>query len=108
MLTATARFANHIGYSDTTPWEIVRVVSEKCIEVRAMRTELDQTWQPEFVTGGFAGHCFNSQQQRWVITSDLDGDTTRIWLRKDGYWYSACGSRFVLADEPRKHYDYNF
>lgn len=102
------KFANLIGYSDVSPFEIVRVVSEKCIEVRSMNAELDPTWKPEFVTGGFAGHCHNNNQQRWVITSDSEGHTFRIRLRNDGHWYSAFGSRFQLSDEPRKHYDYNF
>jgi hypothetical protein len=30
----TLNYANHCGYSDVTPYEVVRVVSDKTIEVR--------------------------------------------------------------------------
>ena len=38
LIPTTDRFANRCGYSDVHPYEIVRIVSDKCIEVRAMDT----------------------------------------------------------------------
>jgi hypothetical protein len=32
-------YANHYGYSDITPFEVVKVISDKTIEVREMDAE---------------------------------------------------------------------
>jgi hypothetical protein len=101
-------FANAYGYSDTDPYEIVRRVSDKCLEVRAMDAELSKDWKPEFVSGGFAGHCVNNERQQWIITPNVNGRVLRIRLRKDGTWRSKYGERFALSETPSKHRDYNF
>lgn len=101
------KYANRIGYSDVEPFEVVRVVSPKIIEVRAMKATLDPSWKPEMHPGGFVAHCSNQHEQRWDIVSDETRPTLRLFLRKDGYFYGA-GSRFKLEDAPRKFYDYNF
>lgn len=107
-MDANLKFANRIGYSDVYPFEIVRVVSERTLEVREMNAELDPTWKPEFVRGGFAGHCVNQSSQRWLITSDPTKLIIRIRLSKRGSWKSKHGERFKLSDRPFKRYDYNF
>ena len=101
--------ANHNGYSDTTPFEIVRVVSDKTIELRAMTSELASDWKPEIVAGGFSGHCTNNgnQSEAWVIKSDPEGYKVRARLQKDGSWKSSHG-RHSLHTAAIKHYDYNF
>ena len=101
------KYANKIGYSDITPFEVVNVISEKTMEVREMQATIDPTWKPEFHVGGFSAHCSNQNEQRWTYESIEDRQVIRIRLRKDGKWYSKQG-RHVLADEPRKFYDYNF
>lgn len=101
--------ANHRGYSDTNPYEIVRVVSDKTIVLRAMIAERREDCKPEFVAGGFSAHCTNNGDQRnaWVIKSDPKGYTVRARLQKDGTWKSEHG-RHSLNNAPVKHYDYNF
>lgn len=102
------KYANQHGYSDVTPYEVVRKVSEKTLEIRRMKAERDPTWKPEIVPGGFAGHCTNQESQRWIIESDADASITRIRLGKNGQWKSPHGGRFQLSDTPRRFYDYNF
>jgi hypothetical protein len=34
-------YANHLGYSDINPFEIVRRISDKTFEIRAMSAERD-------------------------------------------------------------------
>lgn len=102
------KYANHIGWSDVNPFEIVRVVSAKCLEVREMKAERDPDWKPEFIPGGFAGHCVNQHEQRWNIEPDPEALVYRIRLHKNGWWKDANGNRFVLSEAPRKFYDYNF
>jgi hypothetical protein len=63
--------ANHSGWSDVHPYEIVRVVSPKTIEIRVMDAELDKNWKPEIIAGGFAGHCTNQGAQKWDYKSAL-------------------------------------
>ena len=40
------KFANMIGYSDVEPYEVVRVISDKTIEIRGM--DYQQDFQPDF------------------------------------------------------------
>jgi hypothetical protein len=101
------KYANLHGYTDVYPYEVVRVISDKTIEVRAMNARPDPNWKPNIIPGGFAGHCINQDDQTWVIESNPSIETIRMRKRKDGKWYSAFG-RHVLADDPKYYYDYNF
>ena len=105
----TFNFANHIGYSDVNPYEIVRRVSDRTIEIREMNAERsnpaeDMGFQP----GGFVGHFSDQDKQRWAIISNPNIRTIRIRLHKDGQWRDRNGERYVLAVKPVKFYDYNF
>jgi len=100
------KFANLIMYSDVKPFEVVRVISDKTIEVREM-TATALPWKKEIQDGGFSHHCSNQHDQKWSIKSDTNNPVIRARLRKDGAWHSKAG-RHVLSDEPRKFYDYNF
>ncbi len=103
-------FANNYLWTDVDPFEIVRVVSDKTIEVRKMKAERSDDWKPEMVSGGFAFHCTNNADQRkaWVVTSDADAETIRIRKQKDGSWKNPSFGRFQLAEQPVKKYDFNF
>jgi hypothetical protein len=105
----TNAFANHIGYSDVTPFEVVRTISDVTLEIREMNAVRSN---PEnklgFAPGGFLGHCSNQDEQEWTITSDLDRPVKRIRLNKRGQWKDKYGNRYALSNKPRKFYDYNF
>ena len=101
------KYANHYGYTDINPFEIVRVVSDKTIEIREMKCERDDSVKLEFIPGGFSAHCVNDRDQKWHITSDETAPIIRIRLGKKG-WRTADGRKFGLADKPTKYYDYNF
>ena len=102
------QYANRIGYSDVDPFEVVRRISDKTIEIREMNAVRDESVKLEFSPGGFCGHFHDQHKQKWIITSNPDSPVKRIRLRKNGSWYDAGGSKYRLADEPRKFYDYNF
>jgi hypothetical protein len=57
-------FANRYGYSDVTPYEVVRVISDKTIEIREMDSERDESVELKWAVGGFAGHCQRQHGQR--------------------------------------------
>ncbi len=101
------KYANKIGYSDVTPYEVVRVVSNKTLEIRRMNAERDPNWKPEFVPGGFFGTVVNQNSQEWIITSDDKAPVIRIRLGKQG-WKDANRGRYDIADAPQRFYDYNF
>ena len=100
-------FANHYGYSDVTPFEVVKVISDKTIEVREMDAERDESVRLEWLPGGFAGHCVNQRDQKWCITSNESNPVIRLRLNKKG-WQDKHGRRFGLSDKPVRFYDYNF
>lgn len=100
-------YANHYGYSDVNPYEVVKVVSDKTIEIRAMDAELDPSWVPDWKVGGFAGHCVNQRDQKWFIKSNPENPVLRIRLGKQG-WKDKHGRRFGLSETPVRFYDYNF
>ena len=102
------QYANHYSYSDITPFEVVRVISDKTIEVREMDAERDTSVKLTWEVGGFAGHCVNQRDQRWTITSNTNNPVVRIRLNKQGTWKDSHGRRFGLSDKPVRFYDYNF
>lgn len=96
------KFINEHGYTDVNPFEVVRVVSDTCVEIRAMKAELEQA--PACLgVGGFSA-VYENQGQKWKITSDLDSPVAKIRLGKKGW----ARGRFRMSDEPIKFYDYNF
>jgi len=106
--TATMKYANAVGYSDVTPYEVIRNVTDKTIEIREMQAERDKSVEMEFHVGGFSAHCSNQHKQKWFITSDETAPVVRIRLRKNGTWADKWGQKFDLNDTPVKFYDYNF
>lgn len=97
-------YANRYGYSDVHPYEVVRVISDKTIEIRRMKATRDPSWKPVFHEGGFSAHCSNQHDQRWFYESDADAETIRIRKSTKGW----CKGRFKIAAQPRRFYDYNF
>ena len=100
-------FFTRIGWSDCYAYETLRVVSGQTIEVRELKAELDPSFKPEFVVGGFAGHCTNINQQQWVFSSDESAPIVRIRLGKDGKWKQGT-VRFSPSAKPFKRHDFNF
>ena len=101
------QYANQYGYSDVEPYEVVRRISDKTLEVREMDAERDDSVKLEFHVGGFAAHCSNQRAQKWHITSNPANRVIRIRLGKNG-WKDAHGRKFDLSDKPVKFYDSNF
>lgn len=101
-------YANKIGYSDISPFEVLRTIDKKTLEIRTMLVERDLTWKPVFDIGGFAGHCENQEDQKWIYQLDPSGYVRRIRLHKDGWWRDKDGNKFKLGEYPIRHYDYNF
>ena len=118
MKKVTQKYCNQQGWTDTNPYEVIRVVSDKCLEIRSMTVERNPEYKPEFVKGGFSAHCTNNYDQKWIITSNPEGHTIKVRKRVASKRYEGNGSRgevfwhktarYQLADEPHYFYDYNF
>lgn len=100
-------YLNMHGWSDVKPFEVLSITkSGYTATLRAMKAERDPSWTPDVVPGGFAGHCINNNEQRWIITPDPKGFILKVRRTKAG-WRNG-HTRFVAAHEPCKFYDYNF
>jgi hypothetical protein len=102
------QYAVQVSYTDRDPYEVVRVISDKTIEVRAMDAERDTSVELQWAVGGFAGHCLNQRDQKWHITSNPTNPVIRLRLSRVKGWQDKHGQRFMLADRPIKFHDYNF
>jgi len=101
-------YANHRGWTDVNPFEVLTTTpSGKTKTIQAMDSERKESYKPEFIAGGFAGHCVNQADQEWNITSNKNGLTLKIRLGKKG-WKDKGGARYSIEDKPVKYYDYNF
>lgn len=109
----TSQYANQICYSDVRAHEIVRIISETCIEIRRLATQRDN-FTPQYIPGGFSVHCTNDRAQRWTFSSDPAQEIIRIRLskardpRKAGRWFDRSGHKFIVEDMPHEYYDHNF
>lgn len=102
------KYCNKHLYSDIEPYEVVRIVSEKTVEVREM--DYVQTKHPKEVNlGGFAAHVADNDSQEYKYTSNEKYPVKRLrFSLSKNQWQDAFGNRYVMSDEPKKFYDYNF
>jgi len=101
-------YATELGYTDRRAYEVVRVVTEKTIEVRRMNATRDKSVELEFHVGGFSAHCSNQNDQKWTFESDESNPVIRIRKLKYGPYYTNSGTKFRLDETPCEFYDYNF
>lgn len=100
------KYANHIGYSDVNPYEIIAGTPfGKTLTVREMKCEVVKV--PSYELGGFCAH-FENHEQEWKIDSNPEGSVIKIRLHKDGFYYCRNGRKFMIESKPIKFYDYNF
>lgn len=102
------KFANHHLWSDVHAYEVIRAISDKTVEVRRMKVTRDESVKLEFIPGGFAGHCPNQRQQKWIYESDESFPIERIRFSKAKNRWQMHGNHFIMSDKPYEFYDYNF
>lgn len=88
-----ATHANLHLYSDVYPYEIVRKISDKTLEIRKMNYTLTNN---------------DMSNQEWEISSNKNNPTFRIRLHKNGTWRDRRKLRYSLDTEPSCYYDYSF
>jgi len=100
--------ASMFGYSDVHAFEIVKVISDKTIEVRKMDAEFDIS-HLKFHEGGFSGHFEGQRSQKVSYASARSAAVIRLRRSKKNpeCWVSQ-GREFRLQTEPYAFYDFNF
>lgn len=102
--TKIRKFANRTYHTDCVPFEVVKVVSDKTVEVRQMDTKQIKFPQ-EFEAGGFCGHFYDNRSgQEYEYMSNPENPIERIRKGKKGWG----NGKYHMADSPYKFYDYNF
>ena len=101
------KFMNRSIGTDCIPYEVVRVVSDKCVEIRAMKTK--QTKFPkEFHVGGFSAHCSDNHSQEYEYFSDETAEVFKVRYSEKRDSWGGKYVRFWMSDKPVYFYDYNF
>lgn len=106
-------FVTETGYTDAYPFEIVRVVSDQTLEIRALDAKPINQEVLNFEVGGFSAHCSNGRALKYEYSSNEENEVIRIRKSKkkkaqNGLWTNGRYRTFYLATKPYKYHDYNF
>ena len=94
-------------YSDAHAYTITKVSkSKKQITIQRDIATLSKDFKPEFIVGGFAGHCTNQSEQKYTYERDENGGEYifRWSEKKQRYVYK----HLKLTGGRHEFYDYNF
>lgn len=73
------------------------------------KATLKASFKPEFIEGGFCGHCVNSDEQDYTYERDENGRTAVFhWSEKYGRWCRGEDQSIKLTLGRHEFYDYNF
>lgn len=94
-------------YSDAHAGTVIKK-TKTTITIQQDIATLDPNFKPEFVTGGFAGHCTNQQDQTYTYERNPNGTTyTFRWSAKYNKYREAKAGKTVTKGR-REYYDWNF
>ena len=100
------KYASEHFYTDVQAYEIVKVISDKTLEVRRLEATYDISHLNHYA-GGFCGHVENQRDQKVSFKVDTESPVIRIRKNKYGKW-SHKGRRFSLQTKPYAYRDFNF
>lgn len=106
--TVTFTHVSEYLYTDIRAYEIVKVVSDKTLEIRPMKSK-HSCANLEFTPGGFSGHFQNQRNQEVAYESDPEAPTMRIRKKRGSLESWGAGRvQFGLTTEPHAFHDFNF
>ncbi len=97
-----AAYANQLGWTDVTPYEILEKRTPRKIIIRMMDAELDPNWKMDTSIGGFVGHINNDRTQEYSYSSNELYSEIAIRLNKQGIWKDKYGNCYSLNIIPYK------
>lgn len=79
------------------------------ITIQRDKALLDPNFKPEWIAGGFAGHCTNQDEQTYTYERDPNGQIYRCrWSEKYGRFQTGSDGSMKITRGRREFYDYNF
>lgn len=95
-------------YSDRHACTIIKVT--KCsITVQYDKATLDPNFKPQWVQGGFAGHCLNQDEQTYTYERNPEGRIeTYRWSKKYNRYLGGGDQSISVSKGRHEFYDYNF
>ena len=102
-------FINESVGSDCHPYQIVGISDTgRTMMVKRLFCKKDPSFKPEWVAGGFAGHCTNQHDQKWFYSTKDEENSfvpvEKIWNSKKGW----AKGKMRISERPVRFYDYNF
>jgi len=96
------KYLNYYGWSDVHPMgKIIGVRKSSILVLAHVSAVRDENVKMEYIPGGFAGHCVNNHQQKWIFTVD-ESQTTEVRLS------AKLLKNHKIENFPNSFYDYNF
>jgi hypothetical protein len=81
----------------------------KTLTIQQDKATLDPNFKPEWIPGGFAGHCTNSEDQEWSYERDPNGRIEKCrWSEKYGRWQTGSDGSIKIIRGRHEYHDYNF
>jgi len=95
-------------HSDAHAYTVI-AKTKATITIQRDKATLDPNFKPEWIAGGFAGHCTNQEDQSYTYERNPEGEKVRcFWSDKLGC-YTTGGDRSIKIGLGRhEFYDYNF
>lgn len=93
-------------WSDRHACTIIKV-TKNTVTVQRDTANLNPDFKPEFIPGGFAGHCTNQNEQSYTYERDEQGEVTTIHWSEKYQRYGRPGFP-TLSKGRHEFYDYNF
>lgn len=79
------------------------------ITIQRDKATLSPNFKPEWIAGGFAGHCTNQDEQTYTYERDPNGQIYRCrWSEKNGCYQTGSDGSMKITRGRREFYDYNF
>ena len=83
--------------------------TKKTITIQRDKATLSPNFKPEWVAGGFAGHCTNAEEQEYTYERNPNGEVYVChWSEKEGRYRSGSDGSFKISVGRNEYYDYNF
>ena len=81
----------------------------KCsLTVRRDKAILDPEWKPDWIPGGFAAHCLNNNEQRYIAYEPDETGSIYIFRWSEKYQSYGRPGNLTLSKGRHEFYDYNF
>lgn len=92
-------------YSDAEAYTVIKRTAST-ITVQRDKATLDPNFKPEWVAGGFAGHCTNQNDQTYTYERNEKGDIKTLRFSKKFGRFMYLEKAILLGRH--EFYDYNF